>query len=48
MYPLHLGPSGNVGFHQLASNILFKYQGSCLKNYFSLPLSQLVLVRSQF
>lgn len=48
VYPLHLEPSGNVGFRQLASNVLFKYQGLCLKNYFSLPLSELVLVLSQF
>lgn len=35
------------GFPQLAGNVLIKYQGSCLKNYFSLPLSELELVLSQ-
>lgn len=47
VYPLHFEPSGNSGFHQLAGNVLIKYQGSCLKNCFSLPLSELVLVLSQ-
>lgn len=46
--PTPLEPSGSPGFPQLAGNVLIKYQGSCLKNYFSLPLSELVLVLSQF
>jgi len=48
VYPLHFEPSGNLGFRRLASNVLIKYQGSHLKNYFSLPLSELLLVLSQF